>query len=148
MALGVHISLLFIHDFELSSTIYLSFTQTVSRDPLKFVISFAVQDCPFSVRGPTYLKDKKKVPAGIAAFTFGALDIFSIPEPIPHIARFLPSVRYDAQEQAMYSFPTRECPAQAMYSFPTRACPAPQARYSFLTRVYPAPQAAGKQVSR
>ncbi|GAX78760.1 hypothetical protein CEUSTIGMA_g6197.t1 [Chlamydomonas eustigma] len=51
------------------------------------------KDCPFSVRGPTYLKDKKKVPAGLAAFTFGAMDIFSIPEPVPHVARFLPSVR-------------------------------------------------------
>ena len=51
------------------------------------------QDCPFVVRGPTYLKDKKKVPAGMAAFTFGAMDMVSVPGAVEHVARFLPSIR-------------------------------------------------------
>ena len=51
------------------------------------------QDCPFVVRGPTYLKDRKKIPAGMAAFTLGAMDMVAIDSPVQHIARFLPSIR-------------------------------------------------------
>lgn len=32
-------------------------------------------DAPYVVRGPTYLKDKKKVPAGLSQFAFAAMDV-------------------------------------------------------------------------
>jgi len=48
---------------------------------------------PFRVRGPTYLKDRKKIPAGLAAFTFGAMDVVTMPRPVQHVARYLPSIR-------------------------------------------------------
>ena len=51
--------------------------------------------CPFVVRGPTYLKDKKKIPAGLTAFTFGAMDVVNYPKGFDgqHVSRFLPSIR-------------------------------------------------------
>lgn len=45
------------------------------------------------VRGPTYLKDRKKIPAGDSRFVLGAMNVISLPEPTQHVARFLPSVR-------------------------------------------------------
>eukprot|EP00798_Chlamydomonas_sp_ICE-L_P012286 gene12286-15440_t len=49
---------------------------------------------PFSVRGPTYLKDKKKVAGGRSIFTFAALDILTTGQkPVEHIARYIPSIR-------------------------------------------------------
>ncbi|KAG1665198.1 hypothetical protein FOA52_002599 [Chlamydomonas sp. UWO 241] len=48
---------------------------------------------PFRVRGPTYLKDRKKIPAGLTAFTFGAMDVVTMPHVVNHIARYLPSIR-------------------------------------------------------
>uniref|UniRef100_A0A6S8KGU1 Protein ENHANCED DISEASE RESISTANCE 2 C-terminal domain-containing protein n=1 Tax=Dunaliella tertiolecta TaxID=3047 RepID=A0A6S8KGU1_DUNTE len=48
---------------------------------------------PFSVRGPTYLKDQKKMPAGLSQFVMAAMDVVEVPEPIQHVARFLPSIR-------------------------------------------------------
>lgn len=51
------------------------------------------QDCPFVVRGPTYLKDRKKIPAGHTQFVFAAMDVVELPYAVEHVARFLPSVR-------------------------------------------------------
>ncbi|KAF5830177.1 hypothetical protein DUNSADRAFT_14931 [Dunaliella salina] len=48
---------------------------------------------PFSVRGPTYLKDQKKMPAGLSQFVLAAMDVVEVPEPVMHVARFLPSIR-------------------------------------------------------
>lgn len=48
---------------------------------------------PFHVRGPTYLSDRAKVPAGSCAFTLLAVDLVSTSDAAHHIARFLPSVR-------------------------------------------------------
>ena len=45
------------------------------------------------MRGPTYLKDKKKIPAGQAMFVFGSMDVIEVPHPVEHVARFLPSIR-------------------------------------------------------
>ena len=51
-------------------------------------------DSPFKVRGPSYLKDKKKVEAGDSAFTLGSIDLVSVGSTaVEHISRFLPSVR-------------------------------------------------------
>jgi len=50
-------------------------------------------DAPYSVRGPTYLKDKKKMPAGMSQFAFAAMDVIQIPCVTEHVARFLPSIR-------------------------------------------------------
>lgn len=52
-----------------------------------------IQDCPFVVRGPTYLKDRKKIPAGLTAFTLAAMDVVTMPHPVEHVSRFLPCVR-------------------------------------------------------
>lgn len=51
-----------------------------------------MQPTPFSVRGPTYLKDQKKMPAGLSQFVLAAMDVVEVPEPVMHVARFLPSV--------------------------------------------------------
>jgi len=51
------------------------------------------QPAPFVVRGPTYLKDRKKIPAGFTAFTFGAMDVVTMPHPVEHVARYLRSIR-------------------------------------------------------
>ncbi|KAG2452092.1 hypothetical protein HYH02_003127 [Chlamydomonas schloesseri] len=54
------------------------------------------KDAPFKVRGPTYLKDRKKIPAGNSRFVLGAMDVIAQPPgptPHEHVARFLPSVR-------------------------------------------------------
>lgn len=48
---------------------------------------------PYMVRGPTYLKDRKKIPAGNCAFTFASMDMVVLPEAVEHVARFLPSIR-------------------------------------------------------
>eukprot|EP00983_Pelagomonas_calceolata_P111976 1159839-Pelagomonas_calceolata.AAC.4 len=53
---------------------------------------YHLQPTPFSVRGPTYLKDQKKMPAGLSQFVMAAMDVVEVPEPIQHVARFLPSV--------------------------------------------------------
>ncbi|GFH11115.1 DUF1336 domain-containing protein [Haematococcus lacustris] len=50
-------------------------------------------DAPFVVRGPTYLKDKKKIPAGLTQFVFAAMDLIEVPHVVQHVARFLPSIR-------------------------------------------------------
>ncbi|GFR49260.1 hypothetical protein Agub_g11278, partial [Astrephomene gubernaculifera] len=64
-------------------------------------------DAPFSVRGATYLKDKKKVPAGQPAFSLGAVEMVVLPPPgtpvagetegtrgaLSHVGRFIPSIR-------------------------------------------------------
>mmetsp|Transcript_6312 Transcript_6312/g.13904 ORF Transcript_6312/g.13904 Transcript_6312/m.13904 type:complete len:915 (+) Transcript_6312:68-2812(+) len=51
------------------------------------------KDAPFVVRGPTYLKDRKKLPAGQTVFTFASMDVVTLPHPVEHVARFLPAVR-------------------------------------------------------
>ena len=60
------------------------------------------QDCPFVVRGPTYLKDRKKIPAGMAAFTLGSVDMVSVKGPVEHVARFLPSIRSAMPDQLFH----------------------------------------------
>ncbi|KAG2425268.1 hypothetical protein HXX76_013850 [Chlamydomonas incerta] len=64
-------------------------------------------DAPFVVRGPTYLKDHKKVPAGQPAFRLGAMEMIKLPPPgtpvagakegkpgvVQHVARFVKSIR-------------------------------------------------------
>lgn len=45
------------------------------------------------VRGPNYLKDRKKIPAKEPAFTLAAVDLLEVEKPTLHIARFLPSLR-------------------------------------------------------
>ncbi|GBF92229.1 hypothetical protein Rsub_05311 [Raphidocelis subcapitata] len=47
----------------------------------------------FSIRGPNYLKDRKKIPAGTPRFRLLACDLVSTPTVIGHVARFLPSIR-------------------------------------------------------
>ncbi|KAG1665609.1 hypothetical protein FOA52_003256 [Chlamydomonas sp. UWO 241] len=49
--------------------------------------------CVFDVRGPTYLKDRRKVGAGLSAFTLASIDFFKVPHKVDHVARYLPSVR-------------------------------------------------------
>jgi hypothetical protein len=41
------------------------------------------------VRGPSYLKDRKKVPAGLCQFTFAAMDVVELPGPVQHVARWV-----------------------------------------------------------
>ena len=45
------------------------------------------------MRGPNYLKDKKKIPAGEPIFTLAATDLLQVKKPTPHIAPFLPSLK-------------------------------------------------------
>ena len=55
--------------------------------------SFPLQACPLRVRGKKYLEDRRKIPAGMAAFHFAAIDIITTPHVVEHVARFLPSIR-------------------------------------------------------
>ncbi len=48
---------------------------------------------PEQVRGPTYLKHKKKVPAAEPEFVLAAADLLQVEKPTQHIARFLPSLK-------------------------------------------------------
>lgn len=52
-------------------------------------------DHPFNVRGPTYLKDRRKIPAGESVFCLSAVELLVLekPEHRFHVARFIPSVR-------------------------------------------------------
>ncbi|MEW5301210.1 MAG: hypothetical protein WDW36_004084 [Sanguina aurantia] len=50
-------------------------------------------DAPFKVRGPTYLKDRKKIPAGEPQFILASMDMVELPGPVEHVARFIPAVR-------------------------------------------------------
>lgn len=56
-------------------------------------LSLVPQAAPFKVRGPTYLKDKKKIAAGDSVFTLAAVDLVALPHAVDHIARYLPSIR-------------------------------------------------------
>lgn len=47
----------------------------------------------FSIRGPNYLRDRKKIPAGTGRFRLLACDLAATPSVVSHVARFLPSVR-------------------------------------------------------
>ncbi|KAF6261931.1 hypothetical protein COO60DRAFT_1699518 [Scenedesmus sp. NREL 46B-D3] len=47
----------------------------------------------FQVRGPHYLTDRGKVPAGERAYCLLAVDLVTTPAAVLHVARFLPSVR-------------------------------------------------------
>ncbi|KAG2483121.1 hypothetical protein HYH03_018011 [Edaphochlamys debaryana] len=55
------------------------------------------KDAPFKIRGPTYLKDRKKIPAGFSRFVLASMDVVKSPmgqtQPTEHVARYLPSVR-------------------------------------------------------
>lgn len=52
-------------------------------------------DAPFKLRGPTYLSDGRKVPAGQPLFELLGMEVVDVggPGPCPHISRYLPSVR-------------------------------------------------------
>lgn len=52
-----------------------------------------LQACPLRVRGKKYLEDRRKIPAGMAAFHFAAIDVITTPHVVEHVARFLPSIR-------------------------------------------------------
>ncbi len=45
------------------------------------------------VRGPSYLSDRKKVPADEPLFALAAVDLIELDAPTFHIARFLPSFK-------------------------------------------------------
>ncbi len=45
------------------------------------------------MRGPTYLTDKKKVPATPPRFELVAADLLELEEPLYNICRYLPSVK-------------------------------------------------------
>ncbi|GAX83935.1 hypothetical protein CEUSTIGMA_g11359.t1 [Chlamydomonas eustigma] len=49
--------------------------------------------CPYNIRGPKYLNNRVKIPAGMSAFTLSAFDMVSLPHAVQHVARYLPSVR-------------------------------------------------------
>ena len=50
--------------------------------------------CGFKVRGPTYLTDRKKILAAPPMFELVAVDLLELEEPMFHICRHLPSVKY------------------------------------------------------
>lgn len=53
-------------------------------------------DAPFKVRGPRYLSDGVKVaPSGQPMFELLGMEVVNTgsSEPLPHISRFLPSIR-------------------------------------------------------
>ncbi|GIL85950.1 hypothetical protein Vretifemale_14471 [Volvox reticuliferus] len=53
------------------------------------------KDAPFKIRGPTYLKDRKKIPAGFSKFILGSMDVIQQPPGAlhEHVARFIPAIR-------------------------------------------------------
>ncbi|GLC71676.1 hypothetical protein PLESTF_001148300 [Pleodorina starrii] len=53
------------------------------------------KDAPFKIRGPTYLKDRKKIPAGYTRFVLGSMDVIQQPPGVmhEHVARFIPAIR-------------------------------------------------------
>ncbi|GLI71097.1 hypothetical protein VaNZ11_016166 [Volvox africanus] len=53
------------------------------------------KDAPFKIRGPTYLKDRKKIPAGFSKFILGSMDVIQQPPGTlhEHVARFIPAIR-------------------------------------------------------
>jgi len=55
----------------------------------------------FRVRGPGYLRDRVKQPAGNSVFWVASMDMVTHDKPIEHIARFLPSIR---RSDAPFSF--------------------------------------------
>jgi hypothetical protein len=52
-------------------------------------------DAPFKVRGPNYLRDGVKVAPQTPTFELLGMEVVNTgsPEPLPHISRFLPSIR-------------------------------------------------------
>jgi hypothetical protein len=48
---------------------------------------------PFSVRGPSYFTDHRKMAAGHTQFILGGVDLVQTYGPTQHISRFLPCVR-------------------------------------------------------
>eukprot|EP00775_Hariotina_reticulata_P009092 gene9092-9262_t len=48
----------------------------------------------FWVRGPHYLADRAKVAAGSAGYRLAAVDQVATPTAVPHLAQYLPSVRF------------------------------------------------------
>jgi hypothetical protein len=53
-------------------------------------------DAPFKVRGPNYLRDGVKVAPQQPTFELLGMEVVNTgsPEPLPHISRFLPSIRW------------------------------------------------------
>ncbi|KAF8072532.1 EDR2L [Scenedesmus sp. PABB004] len=56
-------------------------------------------DCPFKVRGPSYLSDGVKVAAGAPVFELLGMEVVDVggPGAAPHISRYLPSIRRSAK---------------------------------------------------
>jgi Protein ENHANCED DISEASE RESISTANCE 2, C-terminal len=50
-------------------------------------------DAGFMVRGPDYLRDRVKVPAGPPIFDLATVDLLEVDQPVFHVARFLPSLK-------------------------------------------------------
>jgi hypothetical protein len=67
----------------------------------------------FRVRGPQYLSDRAKIAAGSAAYHLTAVDLVATPTAVPHLAQFLPSVRWamwhDAASDAVIEDVTGAC---------------------------------------
>ncbi|GLI71569.1 hypothetical protein VaNZ11_016833 [Volvox africanus] len=93
---------------DISMQLDLARVQSLIKLPRKYWCEVQVPgtDAPFHVRGPTYLKDKKKILAGAPAFNLGGVELIELPPPgtlvagepsptgvVSHICRFLPSVR-------------------------------------------------------
>ena len=74
------------------------------------------------VRGPTYLKDRKKIPAGLTAFTLAAMDVVTMPHPVEHVSRFLPCVR--CAEGGMFVGDETGAPSYVLCGGPCGALPA------------------------
>lgn len=51
-------------------------------------------NCGFKLRGSTYLTDKKKVVGAPPMFELVAVDLLEFEEPMHHVCRYLPSVKY------------------------------------------------------
>ena len=51
------------------------------------------RDAPFHVRGPTYMQDAKKVPAGLPMFELQGIELVKTDGAVNHISRYLAVVR-------------------------------------------------------
>lgn len=62
-------------------------------------------DAGFMVRGPDYLRDRVKVPAGPPIFDLAAVDLLEVDQPVFHVARYLPSLKYFALPPSLPASP-------------------------------------------
>ncbi|PNH04824.1 hypothetical protein TSOC_008913, partial [Tetrabaena socialis] len=106
------------------------------------------KDAPFKIRGPTYLKDRKKIPAGHSRFVLGALDVIRQPagltQPHEHVARFLPSPPLSALGLSGGAVaPASPAPVSASPA-PVSASPAPVSASRAPVSTSPAPVSASR----